>query len=890
MDAEKYRHKNLFWSGNRDGRDRDVFPLPAVQEEPVTHFSSLTFCRKSKKRLRQRLETNSSLNDLTRAVNCLAAGGVRCSSGTLASRTQSSIHCIDEAPLAGQRVVLGNLLDARKEDPPPPQPLDPQRALRELLKESSGGYSLTTRGGLAPYKSGCVSLPTKAPKAIHLVDLLPPAWRDALTAENLLLPEAEAQEARDELGVDAYFDEVLRGDMDLYAEYFADLTVAGMVRWDLQPKDRLAPFFVFKEEDGDSLRALFDARPPNTKFRDPPKTRLLTAEGLAKLEVELADVLLASGYDLRNYYHFLLVPEWMAELFGLPECDLSRIQYHLNLKGSGIEIPMKYADSKGRISGCIQSLPMGFSWAVFLAQLVHEHLVKGAVPELPIMSDHVAITTPHSTLLAGETSKAIVYIDDGGCIGIDKLQIDNHTAAIIGAIESVGLESHAGKYHSAQPNWVKIGVTVDGCRGVLRGKASRRWRLDVGTRGLLMRPKVRSSEVAHIVGHYNQYFLVRRCLLSCFHYVYEFIQNDTGTRRVLPFEVREELQLARMLLPLAFSHLKAPYSGVFYTTDSSETHYCVCRASAPLDLVKSTYRFEEKWRFRDVQVETISRHPNQPFQDVQDIPLQGTSGKETSLNVLCRQLGVREGTFGNRPSVSSGFGYGLGPDYADYYSKFRKFSGEPDRRCLEICGDFGVWQRALSPGGWAGRTITTLSLLDDVEFESIVQDVANGKFGTIVVAAPFSSFSQSRSPPMRNRSHIDGLGGLPVQLAKMVQKDNEMLRRCLVLLNCASGCGVPITWIHYAGSLIWSHFGVRQWMSNWSANVIDSWVFLYGLSFCVHNVVFAQQMLCTLHKYLCTCALDLCKNNHAGPQNPEAPTIFVCRCFIDSVFFFSLKI
>ena len=49
-------------------------------------------------------------------------------------------------------------------------------------------------------------------------------------------------------------------------------------------------------ESTSSLRGLFDARPSNTSFVDPPKVGLLTPEGLARLELSPEAVSLIRGF------------------------------------------------------------------------------------------------------------------------------------------------------------------------------------------------------------------------------------------------------------------------------------------------------------------------------------------------------------------------------------------------------------------------------------------------------------------------------------------------------------------------------------------------------------------------------------------------------------------
>ena len=68
-------------------------------------------------------------------------------------------------------------------------------------------------------------------------------------------------------------------------------------------------------------------------------------------------------------------------------------------------------------------------------------------------------------------------------------------------------------------DWEKLGV-AHGKDGILRPKVLKRWMLELATKELLRRPKVKPQHVERIVGHYTHIFLLKRPLLSIFNYVY----------------------------------------------------------------------------------------------------------------------------------------------------------------------------------------------------------------------------------------------------------------------------------------------------------------------------------------------------------------------------------
>ena len=168
--TEKARARRLFQKGVSDGRDRDAFPLPTLT---ACADDDRKFSLKSGRRLQQRLGVDAKVANMSQALNTLYLGGSR--RGRAVSSPEVPIRRIGEAPRGAQRVVLGHLCDAALHDSICPKELSPEKALRELLKEGGGSYATVSRGAVAPYSSGNVSLPQAplqwvAPKVLMGMD------------------------------------------------------------------------------------------------------------------------------------------------------------------------------------------------------------------------------------------------------------------------------------------------------------------------------------------------------------------------------------------------------------------------------------------------------------------------------------------------------------------------------------------------------------------------------------------------------------------------------------------------------------------------------------------------------------------------------------------------
>ena len=129
-----------------------------------------------------------------------------------------------------------------------------------------------------------------------------------------------------------------------------------MIRLDLQPTGFCTPFLVWKDDALDSLPCLFDCRVVSEGFADSPPTHLMTPEAFTKLQLDDDQKLFGTGYDVKDFYHAILMPTWLSARFGLPALD-SEV-FLRSLRAIGVECP-KLEGSK--IYPCLCSLPMGGS-------------------------------------------------------------------------------------------------------------------------------------------------------------------------------------------------------------------------------------------------------------------------------------------------------------------------------------------------------------------------------------------------------------------------------------------------------------------------------------------------------------------------------------------------
>src|SRR3954470_8167742 len=96
-------------------------------------------------------------------------------------------------------------------------------------------------------------------------------------------------------------------------------------------------------------------------FVTPEKVVLPTPDLLTQLSARPDEPTYVAKVDLDNFYHRLLLPEWMRPFLALPAVRAGDV-------GVGAEFG---ADTM--VHPCCNTLPMGWSHSVFISQAAHEN-------------------------------------------------------------------------------------------------------------------------------------------------------------------------------------------------------------------------------------------------------------------------------------------------------------------------------------------------------------------------------------------------------------------------------------------------------------------------------------------------------------------------------------
>jgi hypothetical protein len=402
-----------------------------------------------------------------------------------------------------------------------------------------------------PIVASKVSLPAAAGTA-RLLDLLPPHIAQLYSNPNLVLRDLPARcKVRPR---------ALCVDRTDYVQLITRLRDRGMICFKDTVKVVNGVFAV--EKDADSLRLIIDARPANCIFTEPDSVQLPGPDLLAQLRVPVDTPLYAAKVDLDNYYHRLLLPEWMCEYFALPPVSASEI----GLPGEQLLYP------------CCTTLPMGWSHSVFVAQAIHEHLLNTRTRLQP--DNRISATSDYRL----DRPRHAAYIDDLILVGTDPDALRLLQREYIATVTSVGLPPKLSKVVAPTDTGVEcLGLEIDGTNRTIGLAIPKLQRLIGDTLDLLDRGLCSGLEMAQVVGRWTWCVLPCRPAFAVFSAVYRYIQ--CAGRRVFTIwpSVARELVTIVGLAPLLFTPLDAPWFDRVVATDASEAGLGVVATKTPPD-------------------------------------------------------------------------------------------------------------------------------------------------------------------------------------------------------------------------------------------------------------------------------------------------------------------
>eukprot|EP00971_Amphidinium_carterae_P027337 538452-Amphidinium_carterae.1 len=116
---------------------------------------------------------------------------------------------------------------------------------------------------------------------------------------------------------------------------------------------------------------------------------------------------------------------------------------------------------------CMSVVPMGWGWAMYMAQRVHSHLVLkySGLPLGNMLEDHVCPPP------VGDVPLVLPYVDNLNLLGCDREAVENTLNKTVAGLRSEGFLVHEVEGPCLQTD--VLGYHVDGSEGIISIKVDR---------------------------------------------------------------------------------------------------------------------------------------------------------------------------------------------------------------------------------------------------------------------------------------------------------------------------------------------------------------------------------------------------------------------------------
>ena len=555
-------------------RQRDLLPLPLLEHE-YADAMALQAGRGHRsvgahRRLVRRTENISMANEVIEAINSMAG---------FASPKEG-------APTSNQQHSMSSILGHVSSLPRSEVCMSTREAVRELLQcnpfspyDTGDGSGTTVR----PYKKELVSLPEVGASVLDASELVDDTGRRILEAyQHSMLREDELLE--DPKGVNSYMDEELRNSPSLYHEFVASLHERNMLDFSHTCHSICTPFFVAKKDH--RLRLVLDCRRSNSLFVSPPEMAMPAGYSFSQVQMGPEDQLYVAQSDIRDYFYSIGMPEELRSYFCLPQVDLRLVapEHPLCLCSVGAVL----------IYPVMKVVPMGWNWAMYLAQRIHTYQSMLAAQ---VGVDRVVVDSRPVPKLNQDIPFLLVpYADNLNILGIDKQAVQQAKDQIVSHLQQLGFRTH--EEQDSELNAEALGFLLDGRSGRVLPRPRKRDRTRKVLLWLAKQPKVSGRMLERVIGHCIHFFMLRRECLSIFRSVYDFKQRHYEQRVTLWKSAALECQQAAALLLMCYSDLKREWHSEVTCSDASLSGTGVCAGVFPTDDILRVGSQRELWRYR----------------------------------------------------------------------------------------------------------------------------------------------------------------------------------------------------------------------------------------------------------------------------------------------------
>ena len=560
-------------------RQRDLLPLPHFipEGDPGDHGHPRRagLSEGAYRRHVRRQENVCKANEAISAINSLAGFSFA------KQGAPSEVQC---KAMSG---ILKSICEA-----PRPNSFTPMReAVRELLHyRPSTAYVEQEETGtttVRPYQRDLVSLPEPGARTLDAIDLVDDVGRDILSAfHDTMLRDVEKDPPKRLPGdITPYMDVKLKASSTLYEQFVLDLWDRNMLEFIDKSKSEVTPFFVIKKSG--KLRMVLDCRASNAFFQDPPDIAMPAGYSFSQLEIPDGKNMFIAQTDVKDYCYSIGMPKELRPFFALPAVDLRRVIPNHPLCG-------QRHDDVLLMHPAMKVVPMGWNWAMFIAQRVHQHQSMLAAG---LTMDRVLVDGRPSPSIAEDVA-IIPYADNLNIVGCDQDKVQATKHIIVKHMESLGFRIHEEQEAMVQAE--SLGFFIDGRFGKVYPKPNKLQKVRKVLNWLAQRPRVSGKMLERIIGHCIHFCMLRRELLSVFRAVYDFKIIAYNSRQRLWKTAALECKCMAALLDLCFADLRRPWCQEVTASDASLTGTAVCSSHWGPTHIHQVGRQRELWRYRAV--------------------------------------------------------------------------------------------------------------------------------------------------------------------------------------------------------------------------------------------------------------------------------------------------
>ena len=331
---------------------------------------------------------------------------------------------------------------------------------------------------------------------------------------------------------------------------------------------------------------VLDCRATNSLFKAPPDIAMPAGYSFSQIQVGAEETIYIAMSDIKDYFYSIGLPVELRKYFCLPQVDLRKIDPdHLRCRDHGSPV-LTYPAMK--------VVPMGWNWAMFIAQRVHQHQAMLAA-EVD-MSRVLVDGRPAPSLDQAGPPILVSYADNLNIIGTNKNSVQQVKDKIIDHLRKIGFRTHEEQEASEQVE--SLGFVIDGKAGEVYPKPNKREKVRKILLWLASRPRVSGKMIEKVIGHCIHFLTVKRELLAIFRAMYDFKTAHYESRVRLWPSAAQECKWAAALLLMCRANLRLPWHPAVTASDASLTGTGVVEARFDPKLVATVGSQKELWRYK----------------------------------------------------------------------------------------------------------------------------------------------------------------------------------------------------------------------------------------------------------------------------------------------------